>query len=304
MQPIVECVPNFSEGRRPEVIRALVDAIAAVPGTHVLDVQSDAAHNRSVVTFVGGPAAVLEGAFQGARQAAQLIDLNLHQGEHPRMGATDVIPFVPLSGVSMADCIDLARRLGQRLGDELSIPVYLYEQAATRPERQNLADVRRGEYEGIRDLIAVDSAHAPDFGPKYMGPAGATAVGARSFLIAFNVYLNTDDVEVAKQVARAVRHSSGGLRFVKALGLLVDGKAQVSMNLTDFTRTPIYAAVEMIRREAARHGVMITHSELVGMLPQQALLDAARWYLQLDGFSLDQVLESRLWASQQSAEDH
>jgi glutamate formiminotransferase/formiminotetrahydrofolate cyclodeaminase len=214
------------------------------------------------------------------------------------MGATDVIPFIPLSGVSMADCVDLARRLGQRLGDELSIPVYLYEQAATRPERENLADVRRGEYEGIRELIADDPGHAPDFGPKRMGSAGATAVGARSFLIAFNVYLSTDNVEVAKKVAKAVRYSSGGLRFVKALGLLVDGQAQVSMNLTDFTRTPIHTVVEMIRREAARYGATITRSELVGMIPQQALLDAAQWYLQLDGLSFDQVLENRLWAHQ------
>lgn len=295
MQPLVECVPNFSEGRRQEVIEAIVAAIAAVPGTRVLDVQSDADHNRSVVTFVGGPEAVLEGAFQGARRAAELIDMNQHRGAHPRMGATDVIPFVPIRGVTMADCVALARRLGQRLGEELGIPVYLYEEAATRPERQNLADVRRGEYEGIRELIGSDPAHAPDFGPAVMGTAGATAVGARPFLIAFNVYLTTGDVEVAKKIAKTVRHSSGGLRFVKALGLLVEGKAQVSMNLTDYRRTPIHVVVEMIRREAARYGVMVERSELVGMIPQEALLDAATWYLQLDGFTPDQVLENRLF---------
>lgn len=296
MQQIVECVPNFSEGRRAEVIDAIVAAIAGVPGARVLDIQTDADHNRTVVTFVGEPEAVLEAAFQGARQAAELIDLNVHRGAHPRMGATDVIPFVPIRGVTMADCVQLARRLGQRLGEELQIPVFLYEEAATRPERQNLADVRRGEFEGIRELIATDPAHEPDFGPRRMGPAGATAVGARAFLIAFNVYLATGDVEIAKKIAKTVRHSSGGLRFVKALGLLVDGQAQVSMNLTDFRRTPIHVVMEMIRREAARYGVMVARSELVGMIPQEALLDAAFWYLQLDGVTPDQVLENRLFS--------
>ena len=294
MQQIVECVPNFSEGRRPEVIDAIVATIAAVPGAHVLDRQSDASHNRTVVTFVGAPEVVLEAAFQGCRHAAELIDLTDHQGEHPRMGATDVIPFIPVRGVTMDDCVQLARRLGQRIGAELSIPVYLYEQAATRPGRQNLADVRKGEFEGIREVIGVDPAHEPDFGPSAMGPAGATAVGARAFLIAFNVYLNTDNVEIAKKIAKTVRHSSGGLRYVKALGLLVNGQAQVSMNLTDFHQTPIHLVVEMIRREASRYGVMISHTELVGMAPQQALLDVAAWYLQLDSFNSDLVLENRL----------
>jgi glutamate formiminotransferase len=295
MQKLVECVPNFSEGRRQPVIDAIVAAVAAVPGATVLDVQSDADHNRTVLTFAGEPEAVLEGAFQAARQAAELIDLNQHQGAHPRMGATDVVPFVPMRGVTMEECVELARRLGQRLGDELGIPVYLYEEAATRPERQNLAAVRKGEFEGIRELIGSDPPHAPDFGPHAMGPAGATAVGARPFLIAFNVYLNTADVEIAKQIAKTIRHSSGGLRFVKALGMLVEGQAQVSMNLTDFRRTPIHVVVEMIRREAARYGVMVARSELVGMLPQEALLDAAVWYLQLDGFTPDLVLENRLY---------
>lgn len=296
MQQIVECVPNFSEGRRQVVVDAIVAAIAAVPGAQVLDVQSDADHNRTVVTFVGEPEAALEGAFQGARKAAELIDLNVHRGEHPRMGATDVIPFVPVRGVSSEECIALAKRLGQRMGDELGIPVFLYEQAATRPERQNLADVRKGEFEGIRELIGADPAHEPDFGPRQMGPAGATAVGARAFLIAFNVYLATSDVQIAKKIAKTVRHSSGGLRFAKALGLLVEGQAQVSMNLTDFRQTPIHVVVELVRREAARYGVMISHTELVGMAPQQALLDAAVWYLQLDDFKPEQVLENRLTA--------
>ncbi|MEA3336010.1 MAG: glutamate formimidoyltransferase [Chloroflexota bacterium] len=294
MRKIVECVPNFSEGRRQEVIDAIVAAVADVDGASVLDVQSDADHNRTVVTFVGGPEAVLEGAFQAARQAARLIDLDEHQGEHPRMGASDVIPFIPVQGVSMADCVDLAKRLGQRMGEKLDIPVYLYEAAATRPARRNLANVRKGEYEGIRESIGSDPAREPDYGPRRLGPAGATAVGARPFLIAFNVYLNTDDVEIANRIAKRIRHSGGGLRYVKALGMLVEGQAQVSMNLTDFRRTAIHTVVEMIRREAARYGVLVTHSELIGMLPQQALLDAAQWYLQLDGFGAEQVLENRL----------
>jgi glutamate formiminotransferase len=296
MQAIVECVPNFSEGRRQEVIDAIVAAIAAVPGAQVLDVQSDADHNRTVVTLVGEPEAALEGAFQGARQAAELIDLAVHQGAHPRMGATDVIPFIPVRGVSMDDCVALARRLGQRLGDELAIPVYLYAKAASRPERESLPAVRKGEYEGLRELIGSDPSRAPDFGPSRLGPAGATAVGARPFLIAFNVYLNTGDVEIAKKIAKTLRFSSGGLRFVQAMGVLVEGQAQVSMNLTDFRQTAMPTALEMVRREAARYGALVTRSELVGMLPQQALLDAACWYLQLDGFHSEQVLENRLMA--------
>lgn len=294
MQQLVECVPNFSEGRRQEVIDAIVAAIAANTGVRVLDVQSDADHNRTVVTFVGAPETALQAAFDGAARAAELIDLNQHRGEHPRMGATDVIPFIPISGVSMDDCVALARRLGERIGTALAIPVYLYAKAATRPERESLPAVRKGEFEGIRELIGSDPSRAPDFGPKVMGPAGATAVGARPFLIAFNAYLNTTDVEVAKKIAKTLRFSSGGLGYVQAMGILVDGQAQVSMNLTDFRQTAMHTVLEMVRREAARYGAAIVRSELVGMLPQQALLDAACWYLQLDGFSSDQVLENRL----------
>lgn len=294
MQQIVECVPNFSEGRRREVVDAIVAAIAAVPGVQVLDVQSDADHNRSVVTFVGEPEAVLEGAFQGARRAAELIDLNIQRGEHPRIGATDVVPFIPVRGVTMDDCVQLARRLGQRIGDELAIPVYLYAKAAARPERESLPAVRKGQFEGLRELIGCDPAREPDFGPRRLGPAGATAVGARPFLIAFNIYLNTADVEIAKKIAKTLRFSSGGLRYVQAMGMSVEGQAQVSMNLTDFHQTAIHTVVEMVRREAARYGAAITRSELVGLLPQQALLDAACWYLQLDGFTPEQVLENRL----------
>jgi glutamate formiminotransferase len=294
MKRIVESVPNFSEGRRKDIISQIVGALASVEGVRVLDVQSDADHNRSVVTIVGEPEAVEEAAFQGIERAARLIDMNQHQGGHPRMGATDVVPFVPIAGVTMADCVEMARRLGERVGRELAIPVYLYEEAASRPERCNLADVRRGEYEGLKVEIETDPHRTPDFGPARVGKAGATAIGARPPLVAFNVYLNTDDVAIAKAIARAVRHSSGGLRYVKALGLLVEGRAQVSMNLTDHRQTPIHRVVEMIRREAARYGVTIASSEVVGLIPNEALLDAARFYLQLDGFSSDQILENRL----------
>ncbi len=294
MQQIVECVPNFSEGRRQEVIDRIVEALSGVPGARVLDVQSDADHNRTVVTLVGDPQAVLEAVFAGMVQATEWIDMDHHRGEHPRMGATDVVPFVPVQGLSLEDCAALARQLGQRVGEELGLPVYLYEAAATRPERRNLANVRRGEYEGLREEIGRDPNRAPDYGPAVMGKAGAVAIGARPPLIAFNVYLNSDDAAPAQAIARAVRHSGGGLRFVKALGLLVEGQAQISMNLTDYRRTPIHRVLELIRAEAARYGLQVTRSEVVGLLPAQALLDAAAFYLQLDGFTPEQVLENRL----------
>lgn len=294
MSQIVGCVPNFSEGRRQDVIKRILAAVGQVAGAQVLDTQSDEDHNRSVVTIVGGPQAVLEAAFLGIAQAAELVDMNHHRGEHPRMGATDVVPFVPIQGIDMKNCVALARQLGERVGTELGIPVYLYEAAATRPERQNLAAVRQGEYEGLKEEIATNPDRLPDFGPAVMGSAGATAIGARPPLIAFNVFLNTDDVRPAKAIAKAVRHSSGGLRFVKALGLIVDGQAQVSMNMTDYTRTPLHRAVELIRIEAAHFGLQVTHSEVVGLLPVQALVDSAAFYLQIDSFAPDQILENRL----------
>jgi len=294
MDRIVECVPNFSEGRRQEVIDRIVQAIAGVEEVRVLDVESDADHNRSVVTFAGSPEGVEEAAFRAIETAAQLIDMDEHRGEHPRIGATDVVPFVPIRGVTMADCVAIARRLGERVGRELGIPVYLYAEAATRPERRDLAYIRRGEYEGLKESIAADPDRAPDFGPAKLGKAGATVIGARPPLIAYNVYLNTDDVEIAKKIAKAVRHSSGGLRYVKALGLLVRGRAQVSMNLTDYRKTPISRVMELIRREAARYGVSVVSSEIVGLVPEEAILDAALYYLQLDGFSYDRILERRL----------
>jgi glutamate formiminotransferase/formiminotetrahydrofolate cyclodeaminase len=291
---LVECVPNFSEGGRREVVDAILDSIQSVDGVQLLDQHSDQDHNRTVVTFVGPPKAAAEAAYAGISTAAELIDMEAHEGEHPRLGATDVVPFIPISGVTMDECVELARELGRRVGDELGIPVFLYEAAATRPDRVNLADVRRGEYEGLKASIAEDPDRAPDFGPRELGAAGATVVGARKPLIAFNVYLTTDDVEIAKKIAKNVRHSGGGLRFVKALGLSVENRAQVSMNLTDFTRTPLHRVVEMIRSEAARYGVGVHSSELVGLTPQAALVDAATWYLQLDEFEPEQIIESHL----------
>jgi glutamate formiminotransferase/formiminotetrahydrofolate cyclodeaminase len=292
--PLVECIANFSDARRPEVIEAIMKAIRSVPSISLLDRHSDLDHNRTVLTFIGPPDRIGEAAFQAIACAADLIDLNQHTGEHPRIGASDVVPFVPISGVTMQDCIKIANQVGKRVGEELQIPVYLYEEAATRPDRKNLEDIRRGEYEGLKDEIEVKPERAPDYGPPRLGPAGATVIGARQPLIAFNVYLTSADVSIANQIAKAVRHSSGGLRYVKGLGLLVEGRAQVSMNLTHFRRTPIARVVETIRREAARYGVAIDHSELVGLIPQEALVEAARWYLQLDQFEPEQILEQRL----------
>ncbi len=296
MRQIVECVPNFSEGRRLEVVDEILAAIEGVEGVKVLDRSSDPDHNRTVITFVGSPATVGDAAFAAIARAADLIDMDQHRGEHPRMGAADVVPFVPIAGVTMDDCVAIARQLGARVGEELDIPVYLYEAAAIRPDRVNLGAVRpkSHQYEQKKADVGVDEKWSPDFGPAKVGVAGATAIGARAPLVAYNVYLTTNDVSIAEKIARAVRHSSGGLRFVKARGFLVEGKAQVSMNLTDYTKTPIYRVVEMIRREAARYGVAVESSELVGMIPQQALIDAAVWYLQLDNFEPGLVIENQL----------
>ncbi len=293
--PLVECIPNFSEARRPEVVEAIIAAIKAVPGVTVLDRHSDMDHNRTVVTYVGPPAAVEEAAFQAAATAARRIDLDKHHGEHPRLGATDVVPFVPIRDVTMPECVEMARRVGKRVGSELGIPVYLYEEAATRPERKNLEDVRRGEYEALKEEIGVRPERDPDFGPSQVGPAGGTIIGARQPLIAFNVYLTTSDASIAQNIAKALRNSTGGLRYVKALGLLVEGRAQVSMNLTNYRQTPIARVVEMVRREAERYGVGIRNCEMVGLVPQEALVDAAVWYTQLDMFDPnEQILETRV----------
>jgi glutamate formiminotransferase/formiminotetrahydrofolate cyclodeaminase len=296
MKQVVECVPNFSEGRRKKIVDDIAQAIASVSGIRLLDVEMDGDHNRSVVTFVGRPGAVEEAAFRGIKRASELIDMDRHSGEHPRVGAADVVPFVPVSRVTMEEAVALARRLGERVGRELDIPVYLYEKAATRPDRVNLADVRRGQYEALKEEIGREPHREPDFGPRRMGKAGACIIGAREPLIAYNVYLDCDDSRVAQAIARAVRHSSGGLRYVKALGLSIEerGLAQVSMNLTDYRRTPVHRVFEMIKREAARHGVNVLSSEIVGLIPERALLDAAEFYLQIENFTPQMLLETHL----------
>jgi len=291
---IVECIPNFSEGRDQHVIEGILSVFKPFKNVRVLDYHSDKDHNRTVVTLLGEPEAVEKAVFQAIKKAGELIDMDVHEGEHPRIGATDVVPFVPIQNMSVQECVEIAERLGERVGSELDIPVYLYESAARIPERKNLEKIRKGQYEGLKKEISTDSARKPDFGPSQLGKAGATVIGARAPLIAFNVYLDTEDTAIAKKIARTVRFSSGGLRFVKAMGVLVEGQAQVSMNLTNFNKTAIPQVVEMIRREAERYGTAIHHSELVGLIPQKAMIDSAIWYLQLDQFSDEQILERKL----------
>jgi glutamate formiminotransferase / 5-formyltetrahydrofolate cyclo-ligase len=302
MNRIVECVPNFSEGRRVEVVDEIARAIHA-KGVKLLDRQMDPDHNRSVITFAGEPSAVEQAAFHAVRAAARLIDLNLHRGEHPRIGATDVVPFVPVSAVTMEDCVQIARRVGERIGRDLDIPVFLYERAATRPERRDLAYIRRGEYEALKDEIATNPDRAPDFGPKRVGKAGATAVGARPFLIAYNVNLATNDLHAAKEIARVTREKGGGLRAVKALGFeLADkGMVQVSMNLTDFQVTGMLEAFNFVRAEAGKRGVQVAGSELVGLVPLEALTRLASSSLLLEGLSSKQIVEMQVAADDAEA---
>ncbi|MGA7378687.1 MAG: glutamate formimidoyltransferase [Candidatus Sulfotelmatobacter sp.] len=296
MSTRVECVPNFSEG----CDRGKVDAIVAamkVDGVYLLDREMDADHNRSVITLVGEREAIQEAAIRGVGKAAELIDLNVHKGAHPRMGATDVVPFIPIDGVTIEDCVAMARHVGEEIWKRFQIPVYLYEAAATTPERQNLENIRRGQFEGIRAEIATNAARKPDFGEARLhATAGATVVGARKFLIAYNVFLNTPDVEIAKKIAKAVRFSNGGMRFVKGAGFLVRRMAQVSMNLTDFEQTPVHRVFELVKREAARYGVMPVSSEIVGLIPKKALEQAAEWFLQVENFDSSLILENRLMA--------
>jgi glutamate formiminotransferase/formiminotetrahydrofolate cyclodeaminase len=292
---LVECIPNFSEARRVDVVDKIVASIQSVPGVQVLDKHSDLDHNRTVITLVGDPGAVEEAAFRSIETASLLINLDEHTGAHPRIGATDVVPFVPISGMTMSECIQMAQRLGQRVAEKLSIPVYLYEEAASRPDRQNLEAIRKGQYEGLKTDILVNGDRKPDFGPSRLGTAGATVIGARAPLIAFNIYLTTNDLTIAQKIAKAMRHSSGGFHFIKAMGVMVDERAQVSMNMTNFRQTPVARVVEAVRREAERYGVGIHHSELVGLIPQDAMIDTAVWYTQLDGFKPDQILENRLY---------
>ncbi len=293
---LVECVPNFSEGRRDSVITAIRNAAAGVAGVTVLDLHADAAHNRMVLTFVGSPEAAVDAAFRCAERAAQLVDMREQSGEHPRIGATDVVPFVPMSETSMGECVELATQLGRRLGDELSIPVYLYAEAARRPGRRWLPDVRRGEYERLRTAIETDPERAPDFGPARLGPAGATAVGARPFLVAYNVNLATTDVSLARAIARGVRQSSGGLPAVQARGMATDDPnvVQVSMNLLDTAATPLHAAYDAVCSAAAEHGVEVASSEVVGLIPLGVLSATLAHYARAHEFRNDQVLEARL----------
>nr|UXE44967.1 hypothetical protein Hi04_10k_c4003_00010 [uncultured bacterium] len=296
MSTIVECVPNFSEGRDKARVDAIVEAMK-MPGVVLLDREMDADHNRCVITIAGEREAVQEAAIRGVGKAAELIDLTQHQGAHPRMGAADVIPFIPIEGVTLEDCVAMARHVGGEIWKRYQIPVYLYEAAATSPERQNLENIRRGQFEGIRDEIGTNAARKPDFGePRVHPTAGATVVGARKALIAYNVFLNTADVDVAKKVAKAIRFSNGGFRFVKGAGFLVRGMAQVSMNLTDFEQTPIHRVFEFVKREAARYGVMPVSSEIVGLIPKKALEQAAEWFLQVENFDSSLILENRLAA--------
>src|SRR2546422_2140634 len=297
MNPLVECVPNFSEGRRIEVLDAIVNAMTSVPHVYLLGREMDPDHNRAVVTLVGSPETIGEAAIRGVEIAIQHIDLAMHRGEHPRIGAADVIPFVPIRGVSLNDCVELAQTVGREISSRFKIPVYLYEAAATRPDRKNLENIRRGQFEVLRNEIATNPDRHPDFGePKVHPTAGATVVGARKPLIAYNINLNTPDVSIAKEIAKRVRFSSGGLPFVKAMGVLLKDRnqAQVSMNLTDYEQTPVELVFETVGREAEQYGVSIAGSEIIGLIPQKAIEQAVEFYLRVENFSPEMILENRL----------
>ncbi len=301
---LVECVPNFSEGRRKDVIDTIAGAVRSTPGVTLLDVESNPDHNRCVITFIGEPGPVKLAAMAAARKAVELIDLNHHKGEHPRMGAVDVVPFVPLAGVTMEECVSIAKGFGRELGEQLQIPVFLYQEAATTPERADLANVRAGEFEELREKIGKDPARKPDFGPEKIHPtAGATAVGAREILIAYNVNLGTRDLGIAKKVAHELRSKDGGLAYVKALGfeLKERGIVQVSMNLTNFRKSEVFKAFELVKLFTERYGVKVVGSEIVGLTPMDALVDTAEFYLRLENFSRDQVLERKLFAPHPSS---
>src|ERR1700719_2188508 len=297
MTRLIECVPNFSEGRDPAKVEAIVAAMSSVPGVYVLDREMDADHNRCVVTLAGDPDAVAEAALLGVGKAAELIDLTVHQGAHPRVGATDVVPFIPIEGVTLDDCVALARRVGNEIWKRHRIPVFFYEAAATRPDRVNLENVRRGQFEGLREDLKRNLDRQPDIGePKLHPTAGTTVVGARKFLIAYNVNLNTSDIGVANKIAKAIRFSNGGLRYVKSMGVALKARnlAQVSINLTDYEQTPMHRVYEMVKREAERDGAFPVGSEIVGLVPQKAMEMAADYFLQLENFSPSQVFENKL----------
>ncbi len=294
MSALVECVANFSEGRRPAVIDRIVGAIDSASGVALLGAESDADHNRAVVTFVGAPDRISDAAFAGIQIASELIYMDRHHGQHPRIGAADVIPFVPLRDVSMADCVNIAHGLAERVGETLHLPVFLYERAALQEANRNLADIRRGGYERLKVALERGAPPIPDFGPRQMGSAGGCVIGARNLLIAYNVFLDTADVTIAREIARAIRQSSGGLPQVKALGLLVGGRAQVSMNLTDYRVTSMRCAVAAIRAEARQLGAAVASSEIIGLLPQDALTETDVVELQIANFDQSRVLEYQI----------
>lgn len=297
MKKIVECIPNFSEGRDKEKLEKIVDEIRKQDGVKLLDYSMDKDHNRSVVTFVGEPEKVIEAAFNCCKKASELIDLRTHKGEHPRMGATDVIPLVPIKNITMEECVEYSKKLGKKIGEELNIPVILYEKSATRSERENLAVIRKGEFEGMFEKLKREE-FKPDFGPdKPHESAGVTAVGARMPLIAFNVNLNTNNIEIAKKIAKAVRGKSGGFKYCKALGFEIKERniVQVSMNMVDYTKTPLFRVFQVIENEANRYGVNVIGSEIVGLAPLKALVDTADYFLKLENFSLNQVLENKIF---------
>src|SRR4030081_1922515 len=297
MTRLIECVPNFSEGRDLGKVEAIVPAMSSVPGVYVLDREMDADHNRCVVTLAGDPDAVAEAALLGVGKAAELIDLTKHQGAHPRIGASDVVPFIPIEGVTIEDCVALARRVGEEIWKRFRIPVFFYESAATRPDRVNLENVRRGQFEGLREELKKNHERQPDVGePKLHPTAGVTVVGARKFLIAYNVNLNTSDVGVANKIAKAIRFSSGGLRYVKSMGVELKARnlAQVSINLTDFEQTPMHRVYTMVKRDAARDSPRPVFSQIVLFIPRKAIEMAADFFLQLENFSPAQVFENKL----------
>src|SRR5271167_2595673 len=300
MKRLIESVPNFSEGRDASKVDAIVNAMSSVPGVYVLDREMDADHNRCVITVAGEPEAVGEAAILGTGKALELIDMNVHTGAHPRVGATDVVPFIPIEGATLEDCVALARRVGNEIWKRYRIPIFFYEAAATRPDRANLENVRRGQFEGLREELKKNHERQPDIGePKLHPTAGVTVVGARKFLVAYNVNLNTSDVGIANKIAKAIRFSSGGLRYVKSMGVELKARnlAQVSINLTDFEQTPMHRVYEMVKREAARYGVMPVGSEIVGLVPKKAIEMAADFFLQLENFSPAQVFENKLHAA-------
>ena len=297
MKTIVECVPNFSEGRNQATVEALASALTAEPDVALLDTEMDAAHNRCVISVAGDPEAVARGVLRAVGKAVELIDLRQHEGEHPRMGAADVIPFIPISGINMEECVELSARVARDIAEVYGIPTYLYDQSARIAARQDLAYVRKGQFEGIREEIQSNPERKPDFGPCKVHPsAGATAVGARFPLIAYNIYLRTPELKIAQEIARSIRFSTGGLRYVKALGFEIKSRnqAQVSMNLTNYEATPIYRVFDLVCREAARYGVSVASSEIVGLIPQKALDGSAEYHLRLENFSRNQILENRL----------